>query len=373
MNKKVKLTYSILLPLVTIVICANLFANNELKSDLNPRSRTEGSVDFQIRTSSYGGEYAPEHVLAIWVTDENDDFITTLARRAWEEIEYLVKWNNMTGGNYQNAIITGATINSHTTQNLTWNCTDNFLASIPDGTYRIYTEFSEDETNVGGPWLAVEFEKGDQPVDITLTGPDNFHDIELHYTPESLPEPTLEITAPANNSVIETLPFNVEFEVTNFDPAAGDGLIGYHLNGNLVQMYSSLDPIAVNELADGSNEITLLLYDESGFPLDPEVSDAIAVIYEPNGAEHELVNTSELLGNYPNPFNPETTISFSIKENEKGVLSIFNIKGQRIFKDKFETGNYQYRWNAEGFVSGMYFYKLSSPTTNITKKMLLMK
>jgi Secretion system C-terminal sorting domain/The GLUG motif len=80
-----------------------------------------------------------------------------------------------------------------------------------------------------------------------------------------------------------------------------------------------------------------------------------------------------LSANYPNPFNPETTISFDIKENEKGILTIFNIKGQSILKETFEAGNHQYHWNADGLSSGMYFYKLSSPTTNITKKMILMK
>jgi Secretion system C-terminal sorting domain len=77
--------------------------------------------------------------------------------------------------------------------------------------------------------------------------------------------------------------------------------------------------------------------------------------------------------NYPNPFNPETTISFNIKENETGILSIYNLKGEKILKENFETGNHQYHWNAEGLASGMYFYKLSSPTTTITKKMILMK
>jgi len=86
-----------------------------------------------------------------------------------------------------------------------------------------------------------------------------------------------------------------------------------------------------------------------------------------------VVFDTRLQPNYPNPFNPETTISFSIKENEKGTLAIYTLRGQCILKKSFETGNHQYRWNAEDLASGFYFYKLSSPTTNITKKMILMK
>jgi Secretion system C-terminal sorting domain len=87
----------------------------------------------------------------------------------------------------------------------------------------------------------------------------------------------------------------------------------------------------------------------------------------------QLPTMTILETNYPNPFNPETTISFNIKENETGTLEIYNLRGQSIRKEKFEAGNYQYHWNAEGFASGIYFYKLSSPTTNLTKKMILMK
>jgi len=87
----------------------------------------------------------------------------------------------------------------------------------------------------------------------------------------------------------------------------------------------------------------------------------------------QLPTMTILETNYPNPFNPETTIAFEIKEHEIGVLGIYNLRGQRILKERFESGVYQYHWNAMGFASGIYFYKLSSPTINITKKMLLIK
>ena len=87
----------------------------------------------------------------------------------------------------------------------------------------------------------------------------------------------------------------------------------------------------------------------------------------------QLPTMTVLSSIYPNPFNPETTIDFNVKENETGVLIIYNLRGERILKESFETGNHQYHWNAEGLASGIYFYKLSSPTTNITKKMILMK
>jgi Secretion system C-terminal sorting domain len=87
---------------------------------------------------------------------------------------------------------------------------------------------------------------------------------------------------------------------------------------------------------------------------------------------HSIFETA-LNPNYPNPFNPATTISFSIENENIGTFTIFNIKGQEVVSEKYEAGEYTIEWNAEGLSSGIYFYKLSTPSFNITKKMILMK
>ncbi|MFC1897978.1 DUF2271 domain-containing protein [Candidatus Cloacimonadota bacterium] len=379
MNKLTKILYGLLVPVLLLVLAANLFARTDIQTQ--SLSRTEGSVDFQIRTSTYGGEEAPDHVFAIWVTDENDQFVRTLERRAWEYIQDLVKWNDMTGGNYQNAIVTGASMNNHQTHNLTWDCTDNFLNPIPDGVYRIYAEFSEEDTPPNGPWMMVEFTKGPDPVYLTPAAANHFHDIELIYTPETIPDPTIQITSPANNATIASLPFDVEFVVGNFDPTAGDGLIGYLLNGAIIQMYTTLDPITIDDLAEGLNEITLMLYDEFGEPLDPEISAAITVIYEPIDAGDVLIETSRLLGNYPNPFNPSTTIFFDTSNlPESAQIEIYNMKGQivKTFDITLSEVEGSVTWNgtddnSKSVSSGVYYYVLKSGGIIDTKKMVLLK
>jgi hypothetical protein len=90
-------------------------------------------------------------------------------------------------------------------------------------------------------------------------------------------------------------------------------------------------------------------------------------------ATNQLPIMTILSKNYPNPFNPETTISFSVKKKEGAVLSIYNLKGQRILKERFDAGKYQYRWNAKGLASGIYFYKLSCPSANTIRKMILLR
>jgi len=86
--------------------------------------------------------------------------------------------------------------------------------------------------------------------------------------------------------------------------------------------------------------------------------------------------------NYPNPFNPITTISFSIQETRKIDLSIYNIKGQKIktlAQNEFTKGSHSIIWygvdESDKLVSsGIYFYKLNvNGKTKAVKKCLLLK
>ncbi len=79
------------------------------------------------------------------------------------------------------------------------------------------------------------------------------------------------------------------------------------------------------------------------------------------------------LFNYPNPFNPVTTIRFDIQEHETGILTIFNIKGQLIESHRFGSGKHNYLWDASNQASGIYFYKLQTQNITETRKMLLLK
>ncbi len=85
---------------------------------------------------------------------------------------------------------------------------------------------------------------------------------------------------------------------------------------------------------------------------------------------------------YPNPFNPTTTISFSIPEESKIEIAIYNLKGQKVkqlVNDKLVEGQHSIIWNSEDdtdkkVASGIYFYKLSvNGKTEAVKKCLLLK
>ena len=88
------------------------------------------------------------------------------------------------------------------------------------------------------------------------------------------------------------------------------------------------------------------------------------------------------LSNFPNPFNPETTISFSIQNESEIELSVFNIKGQKVkslVNESFESGYHSIIWNGDdesgnSVSSGLYLYKLNVDNkTKALRKCLLLK
>jgi len=88
-----------------------------------------------------------------------------------------------------------------------------------------------------------------------------------------------------------------------------------------------------------------------------------------------------LRSNYPNPFNPSTTISFDMARSGRVCVEIFNIKGQRVFvltDEVYGVGSHSIAWNGDDFSgrsvsSGIYFYRMTTAGYSSVRKMLLMK
>jgi len=83
-----------------------------------------------------------------------------------------------------------------------------------------------------------------------------------------------------------------------------------------------------------------------------------------------------LYTNYPNPFNPSTTIKFSMPQSSYATLKIYNVIGEEVavLLDRVLTaGTYDFEWNATSLSSGIYFYKLQAGDFVETKKMILLK
>ena len=95
----------------------------------------------------------------------------------------------------------------------------------------------------------------------------------------------------------------------------------------------------------------------------------------------EIISTNvpanyALVQNYPNPFNPTTNIRFTLPVSGFMSLKIYDVLGREVailVNEEQRAGSYEVRWNAIGFSSGVYFYRLQSGEFVQTKKLLLMK
>ncbi len=128
----------------------------------------------------------------------------------------------------------------------------------------------------------------------------------------------------------------------------------YSANGAGTHYYHGLSVLDFSELMTEINE-----------PSIPQPSSLISNLF-----------------NYPNPFNPSTTIEFSIQNDSQINLEIFNIKGQKIktlVQNEFTKGYHSIIWNGDdesgkSVSSGIYYYKLNvNDKTKAVKKCLLLK
>ena len=80
--------------------------------------------------------------------------------------------------------------------------------------------------------------------------------------------------------------------------------------------------------------------------------------------------------NYPNPFNPTTSIRYSVPQDGIVSLVIFNLLGQKVVtlvNQNMIAGNYEVKFDASHYASGIYFYRLDAGVYSSVKKMILLK
>lgn len=80
--------------------------------------------------------------------------------------------------------------------------------------------------------------------------------------------------------------------------------------------------------------------------------------------------------NYPNPFNPTTTIHFTIPQDGAVSLKVFDMLGREVMtllNEYRNAGAHQINFNASSLTSGVYFYKLETNGRSAIQKMLLVK
>lgn len=114
---------------------------------------------------------------------------------------------------------------------------------------------------------------------------------------------------------------------------------------------------------------------------DHESGPSAEVTIDHTDAEDMVPMVTELSGNHPNPFNPDTTINFALSSAGHVKLDVFNIKGEKVatlIDEHLEAAYHKVVWNGKDnrgrdVSSGVYFYRMDTDKYTSVKKMLLLK
>ncbi len=151
----------------------------------------------------------------------------------------------------------------------------------------------------------------------------------------------------------------------------------YNIPANGTQIFT-LSYTTGNQSLNISDMITITSNDafNPAYAIDVTLQTAVS---NPNDGLLPVI--TKLDGNYPNPFNPETAIRFSLKDASHVRISVFNIKGQLVkslVDSNLTPGNHKVVWNGKdsngrSVTSGIYLYRMETNDYNKTMKMMLMK
>jgi len=166
------------------------------------------------------------------------------------------------------------------------------------------------------------------------------------------------------------------------EPIIADGLFSAYNSGSEIYRYALAGAEPFNR-SDFCLKIPVSGYTREGWleislKINSYLTDERIYLDSDEGV---LPHLSSLLGNYPNPFNPETTIEFCLAEEGTIALDIYNIRGQHIknlISDHREPGYHQVIWDGRDAygsdcATGSYIYLLRTSRTSQSRKMVLIK
>jgi Carbohydrate esterase 2 N-terminal/Secretion system C-terminal sorting domain len=113
-------------------------------------------------------------------------------------------------------------------------------------------------------------------------------------------------------------------------------------------------------------------YDKGSAPPDQLVDKSTLFVEQGPTLPREI----RLYPNYPNPFNPTTSISFNLVKKGRVELKVYNILGQLVatlVDRELDSGAHNYRFDGSRFASGVYFYELRTENFTQSRKMVLVK
>jgi len=204
---------------------------------------------------------------------------------------------------------------------------------------------------------------------------------ELISTGNNLPDPVLLTSAEANAAIWEGTLIQIWGEITKVDPSDDGSGTSYMISDGTdtseVRIWKSTN-VNTTGLTQGSswtfvgvesqyfNEFQLLVaYDE-------DIMDATSI-------DPEAVVIPQAFGLnpvYPNPFNPSTTVSWTLDQTSDVDLTVYDVMGREVavlMSGTMEARTHQLTWDASNLSSGVYFVQLTTPAGVDIQKVMLLK
>ena len=152
-------------------------------------------------------------------------------------------------------------------------------------------------------------------------------------------------------------------------------------DGSVWKTYDGVDEYSPGQVlcmaVDQNNVMWFGTYDGGVFGYDYDSSNSATDIQTTD----IIPSAIEILGNYPNPFNSETTIEFTLPNSDFVNMVIYNIAGQKVrtlLNTTISTGKHHVRWNGkndqgESLSSGIFFINLKTENTNLAQRITYVK
>jgi hypothetical protein len=155
----------------------------------------------------------------------------------------------------------------------------------------------------------------------------------------------------------------------------GSGIILWEVEGRKVSIANSYKSWK-NIIITNNEDYIVTWGDERNTDPDIFAQSLNALVTSVNNSTTNTPELFVLSQNFPNPFNPSTTIKFSLPPSGYAALKIYNALGEEVavlLNKELQTGTYEVEWNATDFPSGIYFYQLKTEELVESKKMVLLK
>jgi hypothetical protein len=203
-----------------------------------------------------------------------------------------------------------------------------------------------------------------------------------------VPSPAIHINTPQNDSIITSDTVSVTFSVENFvvaAPDSGNGYVKFQLDSAPSGVKYNITPLRLTGVSEGEHTLRMWLVTNAGTDVLPLTADtcyfSVDIPVVPAIGSNGIPEVYALLPNYPNPFNPSTTLLYEIPEAAEVSIAIYDILGRKIMQwDEIQktAGCYGIHWDGTNYSgkianSGVYIYRMKTGDFLASRKMLFLK